>query len=69
MNISQVLNMSDGIEKAKELAIRGLVNREMHHKQWYIEEVLKALGTDLDELYQELTDSGDIDEDARGIAP
>lgn len=71
MTIVELLEQPAGIEKAKELAIRGLINREPHHKQWYIEQVLIALGVNLDELYQELIKDGDIDEaeDIQGIAP
>lgn len=72
MYISEVLAMPNGIEKAKELAIRGLINREIHHKQWYIEQVLLALDVNLEELYQDLIKDGDInenEEDVRGIAP
>ena len=38
------------IEKAKELATNGLQTDGGHHKQWYLEEILKALDVDLEEL-------------------
>lgn len=71
MYISEVLSMPAGIEKAKELAIRGLLNDECHHKQWYFEQVLQALEVNMNELYQELIEDGDIEnvDDIKGIAP
>jgi hypothetical protein len=44
----------DNIDKAKELMIDGLLIDGGHHKQWYLEEALKALGVDLTELAAEL---------------
>ena len=35
------------VEKAQELAVDGLFTDDGHHKQWYLERVLEALGVDL----------------------
>lgn len=35
------------IDRALELANEGLHIDGAHHKQWYLEEILKALGADL----------------------
>lgn len=53
MNITLLLEQPAGTEKAKELMIRALINTEAHHKQWYIERALEALGVDLEELRKE----------------
>ena len=38
------------IEQIKELGVDALFTDGSHHKQWYIEEMLKLLGVDLKEL-------------------
>jgi hypothetical protein len=55
------------IEKVKELATNGLLTDGGHHKQWYLEEILKALDVNLDELKKELN-SEDYDWEP-GIPP
>lgn len=37
-------------EKVKDLCIDGLITDEGHHKTWYIERVLEALGFDIKEI-------------------
>lgn len=46
--------MPDGLEKAICYGVSGLLTDGAHHKQWIIEEMLKALGVDLDVLRDEL---------------
>ena len=41
-------------DEAIQIAIHGLLTDGSHHKQWALEEVLKALGMDLDELRSKL---------------
>jgi hypothetical protein len=55
------------IEQAKDLATSGLLTDGGHHKQWYLEEILKALDVDLDELRKQLN-SDDYDWEP-GIPP
>lgn len=57
----------DAILKAKELAVSGLMTDGEHHKQWYLEEILKALGFDIGAIRQELLKE-DYDWEP-GIAP
>jgi len=40
------------------LATEGLINDEGPHKQWYLEQVLGAIGVDLAKLEQELKKQG-----------
>lgn len=55
------------IDKAIELALEGLHVDGAHHKQWYLEQILKRLGVDLEKEYEL---ASDIDEEwERGIAP
>lgn len=55
------------IEKAKELAIDGLMTDGGWHKQWYLEEIIKALGYDLNEIRKQEQENGyDWDD---GIVP
>lgn len=59
-------------EKIKDLAINGLLTDGAHHKQWYLEEILKAGGVDLKELKAELATpgaGGDWYEWEPGISP
>jgi len=59
--------MPNGKQKAIEYAIHGLLTDGGHHKQWILEEILKALDVDLVELRKELqADDYDWDD---GIAP
>jgi len=39
----------------KALALSGLLTDGGHHKQWYLEEILKALGYDLKDLRENKT--------------
>ena len=55
------------LKEIKELAIHGLLTDGGHHKQWYLEEILKALGYNLKELRRELNKE-DYDWE-EGIAP
>jgi len=41
-------------EKIKELCINGLLTDGSHHKQWYLEEILKVLGYKLPDIKEEL---------------
>ena len=41
-------------EELKELCISGLFTDGAHHKQWYLEEILKLLGFDLNKIRDEL---------------
>lgn len=54
-------------KEIKKLAIDGLVTQEGHHKQWYIEKILKVLGYNLDDVRQEAYKEGYVWED--GIPP
>jgi hypothetical protein len=59
---------TNGQDKAIALAISGLLtDTEWWHKQWYLEEILIALGKDLTKLREELNVEG-YDWD-KGIAP
>jgi deoxyribodipyrimidine photolyase len=55
------------IEKAIDLATDGLLRDGGHHKQWFLEEILKALDVDLDQLRKDLL-ANDYDWE-EGIAP
>ena len=54
------------IQRIKDLALDALLTDGGHHKQWYIEEILKEIGYDLDELRDELGEDYSWDE---GIPP
>ena len=49
----------------EQLALEGLATDEGHHKQWYLEEILKTLGYSEEEIQSESEDWGF----ERGIAP
>jgi len=57
------------IEKAKTLATNGLLTDGGHHKQWYLEEILKALDVDLGELRKELNSEEPAYDWEPGIPP
>ena len=57
----------DQKERVKELAVSGLLTDGGHHKQWFLEEILKALDYDLATIRQNLAIQGYDWED--GIAP
>ena len=61
-----ILNFHD-YDKIKKLAIDGLCTDGGHHKQWYLEEILKALGHNLEVVRRGVNEEGyDWEE---GIAP
>lgn len=53
-HIDDIIKMSEGKKKARQLAIYGLTIDGAHHKQWFLEHILIALGVDLDELSDEV---------------
>ena len=46
------------LELVRKLAAEGLCFDGGHHKQWYLEEILKALGVDLDAMRDEELEKG-----------
>lgn len=58
---------TEEIVLVKKLAIEGLMTDGAHHKQWYLEEILKAIGVDLKDLRETLRKTDYDWED--GIAP
>ncbi len=48
------LNMENTLDEIKELAISGLLTDGGHHKQWFLEEILKKLGINLTDLKETL---------------
>ena len=59
-SIQEIEDMPDSPEKAAEWLVYGLTWDEAHHKTWFVEQALKALGVDLDVLADNLReqDSG-----------
>lgn len=58
--------------KIKEHCISGLITDGGHHKQWFLEEVIKMLGYNLDKIKKEESTpnkNGDWYEWEDGIAP
>lgn len=53
MYIEDILKMPNGEEKAKQLAISGLLFDGGHHKQWFLERIIEALGYSLDDVRRE----------------
>ena len=54
-------------DRIKDLCINGLITDGGHHKQWYLEEILKTLDFNLKDIRKELNkDDYDWDE---GIVP
>jgi len=51
---AEMQKMPEGKEKAICYGVSGLLTDGGHHKQWAIEEMLKALGVDLNILRKEL---------------
>ena len=47
-----------GKKKAKDYAIHGLLTEGSHHKQWILEQILVALGYDLEGIRQDLQNDG-----------
>ena len=58
MNINEILEMPNGQDKVIALAISGLLKNGEWHKQWYLEEILKASGKNLAELRKKLYSQG-----------
>ncbi len=54
MTWKELMEMPPGPEKAKELAIEGLLTDGGHHKQWILEQILIALGYDVGKVREEL---------------
>jgi len=59
----------DRLLKAKDLALEGLLIDEGHHKQWYLERILEALGYGLNQLRHELLQQKQGSDWKEGIAP
>ena len=55
------------VNKAISLAMDGLCTDGEHHKQWYLEQILKALGVNLKELNTKMQEDDYAWES--GIAP
>ncbi len=66
MRLVNILALPEGREKVRQLAISGLLTDGGHHKQWFLERILEALGYDLAQIYDELQHDYDWEE---GIAP
>lgn len=64
--IDRMLKLESDREAAKKFAVEGLLTDGGHHKQWYLERILEALGYDLIQIQNELQPSYDWEE---GIAP
>jgi len=54
-------------EELKGLCIGGLLTDGAHHKQWYLEEILKKLGFNIKEIKDELNEEDYYWDE--GIAP
>jgi len=57
-SFSAVDAMPLGLEKAIQWAVYGLTTDGSHHKQWFLEQILIALGVDLDEPREWLEEDG-----------
>jgi hypothetical protein len=62
-----ILGQIDTPENIKDLVKDGLCTDGGHHKQWYLEEVLKLLGYKIKEIREELVQNGYFAEE--GVAP
>ncbi len=67
MKLIEILEMPNGVEKAREFAISGLLTDGGWRKQWYLERILEALDVDLKELQAALAVGGYVWE--KGVAP
>ena len=60
-------------EEIKDLCVDGLMTDGEHHKQWFLEEILKKLGFDLVKISRDIIEEEGEDSDeyewARGIPP
>jgi len=68
VSLDDVLNMEPSAEKAIQLAVYGLCTDGGHHKQWFLEQILEALGIDPREPSKALTEDG-YEPWEPGIAP
>ena len=59
--------LSGDIVKLRRIAVGGLLIDGGHHKQWHLEQILIALGVDLEQLWIDLKSKGH--EWEHGIAP
>tara|TARA_Y100000310_G_scaffold308553_1_gene351780 strand:+ start:8550 stop:8771 length:222 start_codon:yes stop_codon:yes gene_type:complete len=57
-NYDECEAMPNGPEKACQFAVHGLLTDGGHHKQWILEQVLMALGQDLDQVREQLGEDG-----------
>jgi len=67
MKLTEILEMPNGVEKAREFAISGLLTDGGWHRQWYLERILEALDVDLKELQITLAIGDYVWE--KGVAP
>ena len=51
LNLHEIILLDDGIDKAAAFAIYGLSPGKDVDKQWLLEQVLKTMGVDVDELW------------------
>ena len=66
-SLKEILDLPSGPEKAILLCADGLLTDGAHHKQWYLERILEALGVDLKQVWETMQADGyDLEE---GIAP
>lgn len=59
--------MPPGVEKAVQLVVCGLLTDGAHHKQWFLEQILIALGENVNKVRKTLR-ANDYDWD-EGIPP
>jgi hypothetical protein len=67
MTITEILALKNGQTKIYELAIAGLLIDGEYHKQWFLEEIIKACGDGIGTVLAALKIEGYDFE--RGIAP
>ena len=58
IGIEEVEAMDPGTEKAIQLTVSALMEQEEHHKRWWLEGVLRALGVDPEEPKRQLDGLG-----------
>jgi hypothetical protein len=54
MGYADLAKCPPGKKKAKDYAIHGLLTDGAHHKQWILEQILIALGYDLEKIHEQL---------------
>jgi len=52
MEVDELVKQPPSTEKALALAIYGLHVDGVHYKQWFLERIIDALGSDLAEAYE-----------------